>query len=105
MPAAATDEQQIIIDDEATRLGSRALFYSSLLSLIVSVVLPSFVSEAAGNPPQNQSLSWWQRACRVPRGLQVNLVTMWAASHLLFAGCMFATLCVTSLHQLPCKVH
>ena len=105
MPAAATDEQQTLIDGEATRLGSRALLYSSLLSIIVSVTLPFFVAEAAGNPPQDQNLSWWQRACRVPRGLQVRLVTVWAVSHLVFAGCMFATLCVTSLHQLPCEVY
>ena len=100
MPPAATDEQQILIDDEATRLGSRALFYSALLSLVVSVVLPYFVAEAAGHPPQNQTSSWWQRVCRVPRRLQVHLVTMWAASHLVFASCMFATLCVTSSLQL-----
>ena len=96
MPAATTDEQQTFIDEEATRLGSRALFYSALLSLVVSIVLPAFVAEAAGHPPQNQSSSWWQRVCRVPRGMQVHLVTMWAASQLVFAGCMFATLCVTS---------
>lgn len=105
MPPAATDEQLILIDDEATRLGSRALFYSALLSLVVSVVLPSFVAEAAGDPPQNQTSSWWQRVCRVPRRLQVHLVTMWAASHLVFASCMFATLCVTSSLQLPCMIY
>ena len=96
MPPAATDEQQILIDDEATRLGSRALFYSALLSLVVSVVLPYFVAEAAGHPPQNQTSSWWQRVCRVPRRLQVHLVTMWAASHLVLrAVCL--QLCVLHL--------
>ena len=99
-PPAATDADQTLIDDEATRLGSRALFYSALLSLFFSVVLPAFVAEAAGHPPQNPSPSWWQRICRVPKGMQVHLVTMWAASHLVFAGCMFATLCVTSSLQL-----
>jgi hypothetical protein len=52
IPAATSEEEQTVIDDEATRLGSRALFYFSLLSLIVSVVLPAFVAEAAGHPPQ-----------------------------------------------------
>ena len=98
IPAAATDEEQTRIEEEATRLGSRALFYSALLSLIVSVVLPAFVAEAAGHPPQIQGSSWWQRICRVPRAMQVHLVSMWAASHLVFAGCMFATLCVTLSH-------
>ena len=41
-----TDQQQTIIDEEATRLGSRALFYSPLLSLIASLVLTVFVAEA-----------------------------------------------------------
>ena len=96
MPPATTDERQALIDDEATRLGSRAFFYSALLSLFASIVLPAFVAEAAGHPPQNQSSSWWHQVCRVPRGMQVHLVSMWAASQLVFAGCMFATLCVTS---------
>ena len=102
---ATTDEQQTLIDEEATRLGSRALFYSSILSLIASFVLPAFVAEAAGHPSQNQSLSWWQQVFRVPRRIQVHLVTMWAASQLVFAGCMFATLCVTSSLRLPCIVY
>ena len=105
IPPAKTDEEQTIIDERAMRLGSRALFYSALLSLIVSLVLPAFVAEAAGHPPQNQSSSWWQRLCRVPRGMQVRLVTMWATSQLVFAGCMFATLCVTSSLRLPCIVY
>jgi solute carrier family 45, member 1/2/4 len=96
LPPATTDQQQTIINDEATRLGSRALFYAALLSLITSLVLPVFVAEAAGHPPQKRSSSWWRQACRVPKGMQVHLVTMWATSQLVFAGCMFATLCVTS---------
>ena len=97
LPAATTDQQQTIIDDEATRLGSRALFYAALLTLIASLILPVFVAEAAGHPSQNQRSSWWNRVCRLPRGMQVHLVTMWATSQLVFAGCMFATLCVTSI--------
>ena len=101
LPAATTDDQHTI-DEEATRLGSRALFYSALLSLITSLVLPVFVAEAAGHQSQNQRSSWWQQVFRVPRGMQVHLVTMWAISQLVFAGCMFATLFVTSLLQLHC---
>ena len=104
LPAATTDEQQARIDAEATRLGSRALFYASLLALTVSLILPAFVKEATGHPSQNPSSSRWQRVCRVPKGMQARLVTMWAASQLIFAGCMFATLCVTSLLRLACIV-
>ncbi|KAF8627150.1 hypothetical protein AX17_006367 [Amanita inopinata Kibby_2008] len=42
-----SDEDQITLNAEATRSGSRALFCSSLVSLIGNVVLPYFVSEAA----------------------------------------------------------
>ncbi|KDR74758.1 hypothetical protein GALMADRAFT_269030 [Galerina marginata CBS 339.88] len=92
-PASNADEQAFL-DAEATRLGSRALFYSALLSLLVNLALPLFVSEAAGSAPSRPSTNeetWWERACRVPRGMQVHLATVWAASHLVFAVCMFAT--------------
>jgi len=97
-PANSLDEQNAL-DTEATRLGSRALFFSALLSLFVNLTLPLFVSESAGTrngrpvvPTASQS--WFERACRVPRGMQVHLATLWAVSHIVFAGCMFATLCV-----------
>ena len=105
VPAATTDEQQTIIDAEAIRLGSRALFYSALLAFTINLVLPAFVTEAAGHPSQNQTSSWWKQVCRVPRGMQVHLVTVWAASHLVFAGCMFATLYVILLIQISCIVY
>ncbi|KAF8800152.1 MFS general substrate transporter [Phlegmacium glaucopus] len=91
LPAATTSEEQNVNDTEATRLGSRALFYSALLSLTVNLVLPAFVAEAAVDSSQNQSSSWWKQVCSVPRGMQIHLVTIWAISHLVFAGCMFAT--------------
>jgi hypothetical protein len=98
LSTATTDEQQNLIDAEATRLGSRALFYSALVALTCNFILPAFV--AAGHPPQThvigERLSWWRRVCHVPRGMQIHLVTMWAVSHLVFAGCMFATLYVPS---------
>jgi solute carrier family 45 protein 1/2/4 len=100
-PVATIDQQQAItIDQEATRLGTRALFYAALHSLIASLVLPVFVAQAAEQPSQNQEPSWWNRVCRLPRRMQVHLATLWATSQLVFAGCMFATLCVTSLLQL-----
>lgn len=92
LPPAATDKQQTLIDAEATRLGSRALFYFALLALAINLILPAFVAEAAGHPsPVGERSSWRERVCRVPRGMQVHLVTIWAMSHLVFAGCMFAT--------------
>jgi solute carrier family 45, member 1/2/4 len=99
LPAATTDEEQFLIDAEATRSASRALFYSALLTLSSNLILPTFVLEAAEHPSQNhiirESLPWWKRICHMPRGMQVHLVTMWPISHLVFAVCMFATLYVT----------
>jgi solute carrier family 45 protein 1/2/4 len=42
-----SDQSRAALDAEATRFGSRALFYSSLVSLLCITVLPYFVSEAA----------------------------------------------------------
>ena len=94
-PAATTDEDQTFMDAEATRLGSRALFYSALLALFINVVLPAFVSESAKSSTvvgTEGDDSWWDRICRVPKRLQVHLATIWAVSHFVFAVCMFATL-------------
>lgn len=92
------DDAQAALDAEATRLGSRALFYSSLIALLANLVLPAFVAEAArrgGNPGDvDEAELWWERLCRVPRFMQVHLASLWAVSHLLFAGCMLATLYV-----------
>lgn len=97
-PLAVGDDAQAALDAEATRLGSRALFYSSLLALLANLVLPAFVAEAVrrgGNPGDiDQAELWWERLCRVPRFLQVHLASLWAVSHLLFAICMMATLYV-----------
>ncbi|KJA17812.1 hypothetical protein HYPSUDRAFT_145931 [Hypholoma sublateritium FD-334 SS-4] len=94
VPAASNPQEEAALDAEATRLGSRALFYSALVSLLVNFVLPAFVTEAADNMRpglSQQPQSRWERLCHVPRGLQIHLSTLWAISHLVFAGCMFAT--------------
>ena len=98
-PPANSPNEQNALDAEATRLGSRALFFSALLSLFVNLTLPLFVSESAGTRNgrpaiPNAAQSWIERACRVPRSMQVHLATLWAVSHIVFAGCMFATLYV-----------
>ncbi|KAF8896631.1 hypothetical protein BD779DRAFT_1727678 [Infundibulicybe gibba] len=81
------------LDAEATRLGSRALFYSSLIALFANLALPLFVSEASrkGKGHRQAGDAWWERFV-VPDGLKVHMASLWAVSHLVFAGCMFATL-------------
>jgi len=77
------------VDAEATRLGSRALFYSALVSLIANTVAPAFVRhrvfEARESVIRRGVGRWW---AKVPR---VHLATLWAVSHAVFASCMCAT--------------
>ncbi|KAJ3515315.1 hypothetical protein NLJ89_g1827 [Agrocybe chaxingu] len=91
-PHPGSDEAAAALDAEATRLGSRALFYSALVSLFANLVMPAFVTEAAGGGRgRNSGATWWDRVCRIPRQMQMHLATVWAASHFVFASCMFAT--------------
>ena len=101
--AGSTPDAQAALDAEAIRLGSRALFYSSLLSLLANFALPPFVAEArkciTSPTGREAEEGWWERMCRVPRSLQVHLASLWAVSHLVFAGCMLGTLYVYSSLQ------
>ncbi|KAF8994064.1 major facilitator superfamily domain-containing protein [Cyathus striatus] len=98
-PMPQTDEEQAALDTEATRLGSRALFCSSVLSLLMNVILPAFVAEAAETPrsadgrgwADRSGKKWWEKLLVVPRRLQVHLASLWAVSHGIFAACMLAT--------------
>ncbi|KIL68411.1 hypothetical protein M378DRAFT_120453 [Amanita muscaria Koide BX008] len=118
-----SEEDQTKLNAEATRLGSRALFYSSLVSLFCNVVLPYFVSEASfedetsrrtkqrangfsssvGDPRAGNIQARWQTlvekvvSFRVPRRLQFHLASLWAFSHLVMAACMFATFLTSSV--------
>jgi hypothetical protein len=81
-PSPSTKQLQLL-EAEATRLGTRALLYHSLLALLANFLLPYFVTESAG------------RVGNTKEGMgrfQVHLASLWAASHLLFALCMVATL-------------
>ena len=83
-------------DDEGTRLGTRAMFYSSILSLAISIVMPFFVAEASSRKEiQDRLAADGKRKSVFVRWfnmLKVHLATLWAVSHLLFAVCMLATL-------------
>ncbi|GBE83684.1 major facilitator superfamily domain-containing protein [Sparassis latifolia] len=96
-PDVAQDDP--VLDAEAIRLGSRALFYSSILSLSCNIVLPFFVSEAATSremlerklsSTKNIWAQWYHR-------MKVHLATLWAISHLVFAICMAATFFYSSV--------
>ncbi|KAJ6469201.1 MFS general substrate transporter [Mycena vitilis] len=66
--------------DAPTRLGARAQLLSALLALASNALLPLIIP----SPPS--SSSWWR--LRIPDAARVPLPTLWAASHLVFAGCM-----------------
>ena len=89
--------------DEGTRLGSRAMFYNSILNLVVSIAMPFFVAEASSRKEMQDRLNAevgtgkgrgkkWMRWLKLFEKMKVHLASLWAASHLLFAVCMFATL-------------
>ncbi|KAJ2923915.1 hypothetical protein H1R20_g13179, partial [Candolleomyces eurysporus] len=96
-PLPTTDEARASLDAEATRLGSRALFFSSVVALAANILLPSFVPEAKSGKEDESTSGFWKRICKVPTVLQIHLATLWAASHVIFAGCMFATFFVHSV--------
>lgn len=84
-----------ILDAEATRLGTRALFYSSILSFAGNIVLPFIVAESARSRKLlERKLAKSRRNIwvRLYDRTKVHLASLWALSHFLFAICMFATL-------------
>ncbi|KAF8631680.1 hypothetical protein AX15_002265 [Amanita polypyramis BW_CC] len=99
-----SDEESSALDAEATRLGSRALFYSSLVTLFCNIALPFFVSEAQTTPGRRKSANrtptrFTERfiSLRAPRKMQVHLGNLWAFGHLVLAGCMFGTFLTSSV--------
>jgi solute carrier family 45 protein 1/2/4 len=71
------------LEGEANRLGSRALFYSAIISLVTNVILPFFVRDGEGRGGR-------RRTCF--ERMQVSMVTIWTTSYAVFVGCMAATL-------------
>lgn len=78
---------------EGTRLGSRAMFYNALLSLLANVLLPFFVAEAGSRKSMQDKLAMSAQSIWVRwfNKLKIHLASLWAASHLIFAICMGAT--------------
>ncbi|KAG1752015.1 major facilitator superfamily domain-containing protein [Suillus lakei] len=92
-PHPADDSSAVILEEEATRLGARALFYSALVSLAANIVMPFFVvhaKEVAILSPLQPKKPWSER-------VQVHLATLWAFSLFIFVFCMAATFFVSSV--------
>jgi solute carrier family 45 protein 1/2/4 len=75
------------LEAEANRLGSRALFYSAMLTLAMNILLPFFVSETATT---DRAGARTHPTCA--ERIQLHLEVLWTISHAVFAGCMLATL-------------
>ncbi|KAJ3917899.1 hypothetical protein F5877DRAFT_43680 [Lentinula edodes] len=103
-PPEISEDSLAALDTEATRIGSRALFYSSLLALFMNVVLPFFTTEASSNVRSpitsarhnNMDRSWWNNLA-IPEVLKVHLVSLWAVSLGVLASCMIATFFTSSV--------
>lgn len=89
-----------LIMAEGTRLGSRALFYQSIISLASNIILPFFVSEAGSRKRMQSAIAlgvektWY---IRFYEKVKVHLGALWAVAHLLFAVCMVATFFYSSV--------
>ncbi|OAX38849.1 MFS general substrate transporter [Rhizopogon vinicolor AM-OR11-026] len=81
------------LEEEATRLGARALFYSALVSLTTNIIMPLFIAHAKETATSSllQAKNTWLERVRV------HLATLWAFSHFLFVLCMAGTFVVSSV--------
>ena len=81
------------VDAEATRLGTRALFWSACIGLFTNFTLPLLVPRTVkrrtiGDLFQEEGGTFK----RIARKFQITLPMLWALSHALFSLCMFSTL-------------
>ena len=90
-PIPQNHDAAIALDAEATRLGTRALLFNALVSLVANIIMPYFVvsqhARHPASPLQPKSKTWLER-------VGIPLASLWPLSHFLFAFCMLATLYV-----------
>lgn len=100
LPDSADDGEA---EAEAARLGSRALFYSALISLFSNIFIPMLVAPASESGHEHEDeernsamgskkhglIQGW---CMTMRTKRIHLATLWTVSHALFVVCMVATL-------------
>ncbi|CAE6500593.1 unnamed protein product [Rhizoctonia solani] len=77
-------EDDPTLHDEATRIGSVALLYSSILSLVISIFAPIFIrpNRGTGNDTSKGSMD----------KVKISLGGLWSISQAIFACSMMATL-------------
>ncbi|SJL10049.1 uncharacterized protein ARMOST_13431 [Armillaria ostoyae] len=106
------------LEAESTRLGSRALFFSSILALSTNVLLPFFIIKTRRKSARHLNAGYDSTRVRnetdgytstrtaagklwaswsIPDAIKVHLASLWAVSHAVFAGCMLATFFTSSV--------
>jgi solute carrier family 45 protein 1/2/4 len=96
-----SDADLAALDAEATRLGSRALFFSSLVTLFGNICLPFCVtkqrkatetgmSHSPAYSPQSSSRRGLK--CYIPDAVRLSLSSLWAVGQAVYTGCMLGTL-------------
>jgi len=91
--ADSVDLESEEVDAEATRLGTRALFWSACISLFSNFTLPFLVSQNVRSRTIRDLFQEEGGALkRIARKFQISLPMLWALSHALFSLCMFSTL-------------
>lgn len=106
-PSLSPDDPTLQAD--ATRAGSRALLWSSILSLGSSILLPFLVHQSSFDADEDEK-PWangtgrsrrgddsWARVFQWLKSMKIHLATLWMISHLLFAITMGLTLFSTSV--------
>ncbi|KAG8893608.1 hypothetical protein FRB99_001850 [Tulasnella sp. 403] len=81
------------LDEEATRHGTLALFWSGVVMLVTLLVAPSLIASRDQFAKQSTSMWGWFRTTFTSRP---DLITLYALSHLLFGISMTSTVFVTS---------
>ncbi|KAJ3855784.1 major facilitator superfamily domain-containing protein [Lentinula lateritia] len=94
-PPEISEDSLAALDTEATRIGSRALFYSSLLALFMNIVLPFFTTEASSSSRRRKEERL--NSAGFPKVLKIHLVSLWAVSLGVLASCMIATFFTSSV--------
>ena len=89
----SVDPESEEVDAEATRLGTRALFWSACISLFSNFALPFLVSRTVRRRTIGDLFQEEDGTLkRIARKFQIGLPMLWALSHALFTLCMFSTL-------------
>jgi solute carrier family 45 protein 1/2/4 len=86
----ATSMQARVIED-AVRLGSLASLVFAVFALLTNIVIPSLIEEVGPGRPKDNRM-------KIPGSFnsRIKMTRAWSFSHLLFAGCMFSTIFITS---------